>query len=589
MRSRPKVRVFLTPRRPIPGDSVRADIELTSTSETPVDDIEVRLTGDERRYRGSTMAGNVSIPHYATHRHADLVAHLGKSTLTEGVHRRSITFAIPPTAPPAYQSGTAAVEWTLKLRVDIPWWPDRRAGFQVGVVTAPLHDVVDAPRTFSSSNGPQGRDLYLEASLDRSTFALGDVVSGAVSLSNVAYHRVSKVIVACVAMERAVVASSVGTREVARLETLVREGKIEEGASMPFRFRFPEEATCTFRGECVAVDWTFEVRAVLSLARDVTMAVPIVVGRPASDRRDEAPHRVSPVGRDRRALIFAEAARRAGWDHEPGEERLTRAIDGATIEFGVEHRGGEGRWLVGTVRWPDLGLGLRVVEKRWIDRLRGNAVELERAFGERFRITVREPAQAESLLDAPARAAVLAFRQVTIEDTGAWLSDPGAAHTLDELQKFADRVLVAARALTNAARNIPPPEKMAAHLDAWRAFADGSNGRLVVGEMSVRDATIDRERVDVITRWESDRPIGARVCVHTRAKTVADDARPAIDALRTELGTFDVVFGPIDETRVLQWDLSAPVDDPRALEPTIFRLTEVARLARAERGVGPYR
>ncbi|MBI2267408.1 MAG: sporulation protein [Armatimonadetes bacterium] len=37
------------------------------------------------------------------------------------------TFRIPPEAPPAMGGNNHYVNWQIKVRLDVPWWPDTRA------------------------------------------------------------------------------------------------------------------------------------------------------------------------------------------------------------------------------------------------------------------------------------------------------------------------------------------------------------------------------------------------------------------------------------------------------------------------------
>src|SRR5262249_1975954 len=115
MRSRPSVQLRTTsPARP--GGRLDVSVELTSTSETPVDFIDLRLTGRE-----IVSSGDDEL----THTHLSIPPPLhGPTTLARGTRSLRAAFTLPVALPPSYASERVSVRYALEVVVSIPWWPD---------------------------------------------------------------------------------------------------------------------------------------------------------------------------------------------------------------------------------------------------------------------------------------------------------------------------------------------------------------------------------------------------------------------------------------------------------------------------------
>lgn len=586
MRSRPDVHLAIEPWPPVAGGAFEALVTLTSRTDTPCDAIELRLHGKERRYESSTTSGDSTHEHYAERTVVSLAAKIDGLVLTRGEHRRAVRFELPADAPPAYKSPLASVEYELDVRVDIPWWPDRHERYAIPV-TLPAVTLHPSPPTqarrvtyVSQDGGPRGTELYLEASLASPAVAPGGALEGAISLVNVAHHRVRSVEVALVAIERARIRSSAGPREVQRHVYRIHEGKPAEGASLPLRLRVPADLTPTFQSAFLELAWHLEVRAVITLGSDVVLAVPAVILPPAGDepKRSRRADRAAPVGHERRALIWAELARRHGL-HAHGDERLRGELDGVTFELRPEsHEAGV--WAIAELSWPKLGLDLRVAEKRWLDTLVGEDLALDRAFSARFSSAARERAQAAALLDDAVRGALLAIERVALDDGGCVLAAPGAAFDLEALDAFATRAKRVAAALSGAFAKIPAPAAMTEHAEAWRELAAASGGRFEPGRVFVHDATLEGERFDLGTLYEGTTPVAT--LVRLQLPLAARDEGRLAKALE------DAKLAAVVDERGAAVRLEPAAQTPRAAEPTIRALAEIAAAARgAPRG--PYR
>ena len=238
MRSRPDIKLYLSPAELTPGAHLQAEAVLRSRSETPIDGIVVRLTGLEQRQSGMVMVGNAPLPQYQTYRHVDLVARVPKALLTPGEHRFTFAFDIPPNAPPQYRSRTTSIVYDLDVRVGIPWWPDRSAHYLVPVVASPLSAVGAGAAFCTDARGPQGTALYLEASLESPVVPLGGVLRGALSLANVAHHRIRRIELALVHTEHARDGSG-RDAEMQRYVVTLQEGAPADGQALPFRMTLP--------------------------------------------------------------------------------------------------------------------------------------------------------------------------------------------------------------------------------------------------------------------------------------------------------------------------------------------------------------
>jgi hypothetical protein len=554
--------------------------------------VEAHLVGFEERH-DRTHPTNAPPPGWGRGLHVDLVARAPKQVLTPGEHRFTFAFDLPPTAPPAYESRTARVLYDLHVRVEIPWWPDRTGRFLVPVEAVPTAPAGAPPLFCTDTRGAQGTALYLEASLDASAIPLGGVLRGAVSLANVAHHRVRRIDLALVQME-------CGLREATgveghRYELSLHDGSPEEGQAIPFKVRLPGDASVSFRGALFQVRWYLEIRAVVAFGSDVTLVVPFRVHRSdAAPRRDGAPAvRVPPIGRERRALLWAESARKNGLDNDAENERMTLTL-GSSVALAItlEPRKSGGLALTAALSWPDLGIDVAVSERRWVDVWASGACSIDvPGFPERFTARGREAAQVRALLDTDVCEWLLGFDEAAMGDEGATLVSATPAQTLDELNAFVERAVGTARSLAEGLERVPAPLTMVAFVPAWRAFAASVQGRFSIGDMSVREATFDGLPLALVTTWHDDAHFDeTRVRIGLPQR---DGASPieqgAVDLQRAALEKLEpkVALIGVDETS-LEAALGM-VADPGTLEPTLAALARAARQLTGGVSRGPYR
>jgi arrestin (S-antigen)-like protein len=595
MRSRPDLKLYLTPGIVEPGARLRAEAEIVSRSETPIDGVEFHLVGIERRHAGTSMVGNVPVPIYQVITHVDLVGRTPATTLDKGPHRLAVDFDLPRSCPPAYRSAVTDIRYDLTVRVAIPWWPDRSERYVVNVVTPPSQAVGEPGSYCSDGAGPQGKALYLEASLDSAVIDHAGGVRGAVSVANVSHHRVRRIELALVVDERPLDRSS-GKHEALRYLVNLHEGPPIEGEAMQFHVKIPEKSTPSFVGSVVEVSWHLEIRAVVALGSDVTLQIPIEVVRRAPDAPISSQNlrRVPPIGRARRALVWAESARRNGLVNDVNEERMTLDLGGgAALAITLEQRKEGGLYYTAAVTWPRLGLDFGVTERRWMDAWTSGEITIDaHGFHDRFTIRGREPAQVLAFLDEAGARALLFFEEAAVGDEGATLVASGTAQSVDDLDAFVTRAISVATMLARGVDRIPPPASMAAFVPAWRAFAGALGGRLSLGDMAIHDATYDQAPLRITTKWtEKDEPHATllRLPVTLRDDVAAAEANldPASRALLASLKTqtMDLAI----RADAIEATLPAPLADPATIEPILIGLTRLAHHLGGGSTRGPYR
>ncbi len=461
VRSRPTLEVHYSPRHPRPGDRIHFEARLVARTDTPIDNAIFRFRGREKRLHHPMGKTVVSLEHV----HLDMMAEGGEDVLRAGETRvLPFEFDLPLTLPPSYRSALSSIEYVLESRIDIPWWPDRTANYAIRVWPAPQKQK-KARSAFvaTSPRGPVGKELHMELTLDGTTLELGGEVSGAILLENVRHHTVRRLQLAAVLMDAPVDSgSSFGPREVFRSEPMVlATNPPQSGRPYPFSLRLPSGVVPSFTGRQVQVRWYLEARAVIAFGRDVVLSAGLHVSQPfEGDEPVEAPTktkthapRSGPMGRERRALVWAEVARSAGLMSEGEGETMTGSVGPVQVTVMLELRG-DVLHSVGILKWPALGLGLEVAERRWSDAF-GAAVPLnDEPFDKRFTVHCRPGASVREVLDREVREQLLSFERISVEDEGAELTTVGNGYTVTELGAFVRGVLLTAPSWLRPSRTL---------------------------------------------------------------------------------------------------------------------------------------
>jgi hypothetical protein len=589
------VKVMLSPPVLLPGGRITTESILTVRSETPVDYVSMHLAGRVLTIVGS---GNARSTHAA-----DVYAKVWRSEpekLAKGERRYRVAFDLPADALPSYQGESARVTYTLTVHVSIPWWPDRVETFAVPVGFA--HDAVTAPAearpvtVATSTEGPRGTTPFLEVALSRTALAVGEVLVGSVSLANLRGRRVRGVDVAFVQLETLGFPGAQAC-EARRFALRVHDGAPQEGEAIPFRVRVPERATPTLAAPpFFHVTTLLEVRADVAWGEDVLLRTPLEI-LPAADGSTAvaASAWVAPVGRERRTAVWQSVCERTGLANDPDAERMLGSRGNVAVEIRTEQRDKD-FWLVGTLRWPTLGLDLSVRELKWTDALTGGVIEVGDAKADkRFAVRAREPAQAVAVVTSELLRAFLPFGEVTIDDAHATVASRGSAHSTASLATFASAVLFAADAAGAAGARVPVPAVFAPHEPAWRALAERLHGRFEPGRMFIHDARLGTDAVSLGAGWG---PGGA--LLGTTLHVAIDPPLPRVPASPEDpevspaaRATWKELAAAVGSVRVdaaeIVCELPGTPSDPQTAMP---RLELAVALRRALGGVaaaGPFR
>lgn len=459
MRSRPSVQLFLRPGVGRAGQDLHVEAVLASKSETPVDAIEITLRGVERVIVGSGNHASVQ-----ERQHVGQRATFGARKLLPGEHRCSVKFHVAEDAPASYRGSYVSIDYEVEVYVKIPWWPDRRVRFEIPVARAVPPPPPPTPRVFAThGEGPRGKEPYVEVSLDDVRMEASGTVSGAVSFGNVAHARISHVELAFVATEvvRLSVQDDEHRYESRAWKTTILDRAPHEAESIAFRVRVPDDAPAAFSAALSRIEWHLHAIGHVTLGRDVKLEVPIEIRAPMSEgparRRLTA---VPPVGRERRAQVWAAAAAKLGLESDPEREQMRTSFGAASVILRLEHRDGIGLLGVAELSWTPLGLDLEVRQRRWTDAFGGTEVVIPHpAFAKRFHVVARPEDEVRSsvslVLDEPVRRTLDLFDDVEIDDEGAVLARRCSVQSAEALTLNLQQVLEGVRALGEAVARVP--------------------------------------------------------------------------------------------------------------------------------------
>lgn len=189
---------------------------------------------------------------------------------------------MPENALPSYNGKHVSVTYTLKARVDVPWWldiVDKKPIFVfrnrqlLGLLTQPAH--------FQSENYPQPYDKKpsFYAELTKRGYVADEVINGLVTLKNMAASKIRKIDVKLLGIEFA-------TARGYQRETTQHSSKIEirtlgmvEGVPVQFNLPIPREAPSSYEGMFSNFRWAVEVRLDIPFAFDIKALHPVEILR----------------------------------------------------------------------------------------------------------------------------------------------------------------------------------------------------------------------------------------------------------------------------------------------------------------------
>lgn len=590
VRSRPDVKLFLSPSTVTPGSRLLVRAVLEAKSETPIDFVSMTLachitsaTGegeDRSEYKDALFLRAWRSP---------------SQTLLPGTHPFHVAFDLPDDLPASYAGTGARIEYTVRVHVPIPWWPDRDETFSLLVVwpDSPASPPPE-PKSFATSiAGPRGLDPFMEVAIETAELAIGEALAGSVSLQNLRGKRVRGVEVSFVEVE-SVTQPATGAHPGQRFAVRIHDGTPREGAPMPFRVAVPDGATAAFRAGPISVATHLEVRAIVAWGEDLVVRAPLrILPRAAAPRANAG--WVAPVGRERRAIAWQSAAERIGFVSDHEAERMTRVSGGVTIAITTRESDGD-FWLVATLGYASLGLDLDLTRRKWTDRIALSVVKIGvPELDEQLAAHAREHAQAKAALTPALLTAVAAFEEIQIGDRSATLARRGTAHSFNTLTAFMHGTVDVAKELEAAAALVPAPAAFAADVPAWRAFAERHRGRLELGRMHVYDAVIGIDCVTVATDWtRSGQLVGTRLQVAidpplTAVPATPDDPSISPAARNAWRALLEAGCGLRLELGALRVELDGKLADPATALPILELAVALRRALSGIAGAGPFR
>lgn len=519
LKSRPRVRVRV-PSEIRPGDEFRATVVLDCKRAVDVGSVSVRLEGTDRWTIGS---GD-----HAVSRRNDFLslgAELcGERKLPKGRTELSVYIPLPETAPPTFKGSAARIEYTLHVHVAIPWWPDRRAAFDVFVAPPEVPSLAPQNALYSSNpNGPVGQEPHCEVSVASVWTRSGDIVSGALALANVAHNRYSEVRVGLRGVETIYDAGKVRTeREYMRYQIRLGAEQVTEGEMIPFRFRLPPEAAAEMpwgmrpngQPPLSSLAWQLEVVVGIRWSQDLTLRVPFRV-LPASSRPGDAPSRLAPptVGSDRLRELWQTIGAQHGLQYDT--QTLVGQLGGTTLAIRRDLTGRRGVFVVAELTYPELHLALDVAPATKMQMMVGGGARIGDAQWDRDHyVRARDEGQAAEVLKAvvPAmRGGTLRRmddRRLTIE-----VRDTGAQRP--RMEQFVAASAELARTFEGVRQALPPPPVMRDALTAWRELAGRIAGTLEPARMRVEGQLATMAAEVRLSFDEKGQPLGTWLAVAT--------------------------------------------------------------------------
>ncbi|MCB9712583.1 MAG: hypothetical protein H6712_01915 [Myxococcales bacterium] len=491
LKRRPEI-TLLAPPAIVAGRSFGVRARLDCPEPLPVDGVSIELLGT-----GVWMTSSQYGRHRNTMPFARWVARpvRERRELSAGEHEYPVTFALPPDVPGSFVGRHLSIEWTVRVRVDIPWWPDARAAFDLWVVASPHVDPPPPRVLASSTDGPRGRKPYAEVSLGSSALDPGGQLQGRVALSNTAHNDYRALRFTLVAVQSVPGLLSPFTSHEARARWVVPLSAPAEDEPIAFSLRLPADLVPAFETQALSLKWFLEVKVEITWATNLELWIPVVV-RPGSVLEQAPTAAPLAVGSDRLALVWAEAARRSGYELRAGE--LVREQPQGRRSLRREHQGRKGLRLRAEATFRDLDLGLRA---------------------ERGRLRCRDPEQARVLGEhTDALADACPVQEADDERIVCVLDDSGTR--VESVAGLAERFEALWQAMWLARDELPPPGDMAEAVPWFRAAAQRLGGELDVASMDVWGVR-NEIPYSLQTQWDDDGTL-ARTMLEVRPSLPID-------------------------------------------------------------------
>jgi hypothetical protein len=500
---------LLAPKQIVTGRPFRLRAVLSCRETVPVDAVMLELTG-EGAWNADAHEHRWSVP-FARYV-ANVVQH--RRELDPGEHALEAVFELPAGAPSSYRGNRLRVEWSARIHVDIPWWPDARATYSLWVVASdPAMPEVPRRVFASSTGGPRGRKPYVEVSLGSTTLQPGGRLVGRAALGNTASNTYRALRLALVGVET--LPGGTFHHRVATWVIPVEAPRDDD--PIGFALQLPADLVPGFRTRELGLEWFLEVRLDTAWSIDTKLWIPVRV-QTSPDVSTQESSRPLAVGAERLALVWGHAAEQTGFNYVDAE--LTREVDVCRLAIRRE-QGPRALRLVAEARFPDVDLGLRDEQ----GRLRARDEEQSRVLA--------------SGTDEAAAACVVACADD--ERIRCVLDDAGTR--VETVTAFARGFEHLVRAFVATRAELPAPADMVDLVPEFRAAARRLGGELDVASMDVRG---HREEMpfSLETQWDDDGTL-ARTVLQVRPLMPIDGRHHQIWEARDGVETLPLGLAPL--------------------------------------------
>jgi hypothetical protein len=373
---------------------------------------------------------------------------------------------------------------------------------------------------------------------------------------------------------------------------------VTEAQAHPFQMRLPTDLSHSRQSTLFELGWTVSVRAKLSWTHDVRLDIPVVI-LPQNSVPSRV-HRPAPtVGSDRVQAVWSSVAQKLGL--RIGDDGRRGRVGTSEVRVWRDHRGKDGVFLDGELRFPSLHLGLEGGPKGGFKALWSSGVKLgDEGWDRRNRVRGREEAQVRAFLE-PLRSALVNLELDQVQDDRMLVRRRESGLNVAPLEVFVRAVLELAGGLERARAAIPVPAVLAAARDRWLSLAEGLCGQLQPGDMRI-EGQVGQFQIELATEWaESAEPLRT-VLVVRGSQPIRQDYRiawhagypsaeghsalpQAASALLTQAleGTNALSIGE----EGVEVSLPAPMMDPGPVMARIQLLCDLLMSLRS--ATGPYR
>jgi hypothetical protein len=587
LKTRPNLRLLLE-RRLVAGEVAAFSVELDCPKPLPVDAVSFTLIGDVVWFSTSQYGRHRNSSRFLEH----AVALLDDTPreLTAGTHLLRTRLHLSAGLPGSWEGDRLAIEYSVVVHVDIPWWPDARVEFGVQITAAPsfVEQEQGAVVYASRVGGPPAKGPYLEISLGRQSVEPGTTMQLSAALGNVDRNRYRKLDVAIVAQET--LPTGLGGQylceHVFGRWSVGLDNHSGELQPIPFNLELPRTLAPGFDLHGCKLQWSMQIEADVAWGVNPKLRFPITVlaGELAGEREIATP---LAVGSDRLRLIWSAVAKATKLEYVDGS--LHGRVGATNIEVHRSQRDGEA-CVIGIVEFPYLGVGLHAQRARR-GLLGGVAMSL----------AARDADQTAVVLATLGERLTSASTELfAAADTSLRFALPGTGLELDSLREFVEFLIGLAPLIDSLPAALPAPAIVRDHLEAWRAAARVFNASLHLADLRLVLAR-EGQTLTIATTYADDGALrsteltldpGVTIPSRHHLLWTGDFALPSSELELAELVAAPAwaLLGPvalqIDASRV-RVVLPAPLVDPLLERARIDGLLALGRTLRGEQG--PYR